>query len=82
MSKKAIVLTFIKEHPGTTAERMCRVPVISRLFQTYKYGSHKGISSIVSILRREGKVRDVDTRCPACGQARTRGHRNVELYAI
>jgi hypothetical protein len=81
MTKRETVLQYIRRHPGTT-----QIKIISALGNRFfdatpQYGAQRKASSIIASLRRSGLIQDVSRRCRYCGAARTRGLRNVKLYA-
>lgn len=74
---EAMVEGFISLNPGCTQRD------IAAAFPTGNtvYGSHKFVASIVTKMRKSGKLADVP-RCPECGRALTRGHRNTPLTLL
>lgn len=72
------VLAFVRERPGTTMpEVAANFPVESKT-----YGRQRAVSAAIVRLRKRGLIQDCTDRCDHCGAARTRGVRNVPLFAI
>lgn len=71
------VLAFVRERPGTTMpEVAAHYPVESKT-----YGRQRAVSAAIARLRKRGLLLDCAHRCDHCGAAKTRGQRNVPLYA-
>lgn len=81
MTKEESILEHIHRNPGTTQTRLIKAFGHSFFDTTPQYGSQRMASSIIAKLRKSGLIQDVTKRCPTCGAARTRGLRNVKLYA-
>jgi hypothetical protein len=81
MTKGESVLEYIHRNPGTTQTQVIKAFGHSFFDPTPQYGSQRKASRTIAALRMKGLIKDVSQRCPTCGAARTRGDRNVKLFA-
>lgn len=81
MSDWELVLEYICDHPGRTQTDIIEEFGHKFFASTLQYGSQRKASRIIAKLRHLTFVKDVRKRCPTCGAARTRGSRNVPVFA-